>query len=73
MPKGKILPPIGERRGFGADVYFGVRDAAVMIEGQTFRGNDPAPQERRQQQQQGGGLRLPRPAPPCGSLLTAPA
>ena len=57
VPNGNVLPPIGERQ-VAPSVSFGVPSPPVLIEGQTFRGSDPAPQVR---QQQGGGLRLPSP------------
>ncbi len=59
VPNGNILPPIGERGRAGPSVSFGVPTPPVLIEGQSFRATDSAPQERQQQQQ--GGLRLPSP------------
>jgi hypothetical protein len=60
VPNGNILPPIGERQ-VGPSVSFGVPTPPLLIEGQSFRGNDASPQARQQQQQQGGGPRLPSP------------
>jgi hypothetical protein len=55
VPNGNVLPPIGERRS-GPGVSLGVPTPPLLIEGQSFRGNDPAPQVRQQ-----SGPRLPPP------------
>jgi hypothetical protein len=55
VPDGNVLPPIGERLP-EPGVSLGVPTPPLLIEGQSFRGNDPAPQSRRQ-----GGPRLPSP------------
>lgn len=58
VPHTNVLPPIADRRGAGLGVSFGVPTSPQFIEGQSFGGDDSAPQARQQQQ---GGPRLPSP------------
>ena len=59
MPNGNVLPPVGDQGRIWPSVSLGVPTPPILIEGQSFRANDSALQERQQQQQ--GGLRLPSP------------